>query len=234
MKTNLFLILIITFCSGSCALLKKSSKTEFTDAFYIQHTDSSHSKVYVDIADDDLRVHKTVANTHLADTSLAPLIFPVVLKDNTPMLTTFGRHTFDADVLTIPLKYRPARKGMAPQLNTNLNGALYLGYRTDLYRVNYEKSPLGKAQRNVNHFGFSVGLFTGAGNTAINTYTTANPAMPDYDGIVWSRGIAGIIAVNRFTVGISAGYDYLLDRNRKDWMYQNKIWYGLAFGLNLN
>lgn len=56
----------------------------------------------------------------------------------------------------------------------------------------------------------------------------------EYDGVIWSKGLAFIFAVNRFTTGFSLGFDSLLDKNKDVWIYQSKPWFGLAFGLNLN
>jgi hypothetical protein len=56
----------------------------------------------------------------------------------------------------------------------------------------------------------------------------------EYDGVIWTKGIAAVMAVNNFTVGLAVGADWLLDRNRRFWIYQNRPWVGLAFGLNLN
>lgn len=51
---------------------------------------------------------------------------------------------------------------------------------------------------------------------------------------MWSKGIAGIVAINGFTVGLTFGFDKLLDKNRTVWIYEEKPWFGLAVGLNLN
>ncbi|WP_165940196.1 MULTISPECIES: hypothetical protein [Dyadobacter] len=58
--------------------------------------------------------------------------------------------------------------------------------------------------------------------------------MSEYDGLVWGKGIAGIIGINNFTIGLAIGFDNLLDKNKQVWIYQGKPWLGLAFGLNLN
>jgi len=89
-------------------------------------------------------------------------------------------------------------------------------------------------QRQINHFGFSGGLFLGLGNTALNPSTTDNNISIEYDGLVLQKGIAGIVAVNKLTIGVSLGFDKLLDKNSKTWIYQNKPWFGLMLGLNLN
>lgn len=145
-----------------------------------------------------------------------------------------SQSSFDIDFLTIPLKLRFAEKDVPPQLNANLNGAIYLGYRTDIYRISYQITPLKKAHRNITHLGYSMGLFSGFGNTFISTTNTNNLIQQEYDGLIWSKGLAGIIGVNSFTVGITFGFDNLLDENKRIWTYQNKPWIGLAFGLNLN
>jgi len=71
------------------------------------------------------------------------------------------------------------------------------------------------------------------GNTAINASTAPNQAL-EYDGVVFQKGIAGLFAINKLTVGLSIGNDRLLDKNQYDWEYHHKIWYGLMLGLNLN
>ncbi len=63
---------------------------------------------------------------------------------------------------------------------------------------------------------------------------TKNGILTEYDGLIFQKGISGIIAVNKLTVGLSLGSDNLLDHNKKKWIYENKLWYGLMLGLNLN
>lgn len=67
--------------------------------------------------------------------------------------------------------------------------------------------------------------------TPTNTF---NKISQEYDGVVWNKGLAGILAINNFTVGLSLGIDNLLDKNKKVWIYESKPWVGIAFGLNLN
>ncbi|GAB3813836.1 hypothetical protein GCM10028895_06320 [Pontibacter rugosus] len=56
----------------------------------------------------------------------------------------------------------------------------------------------------------------------------------EYEGVVLLKGVAGIIGINNFSLGLTIGIDHLFDKNRDDWIYQHKPWVGLAFGLNLN
>ena len=140
------------------------------------------------------------------------------------------RQSPDLDFVTFPVKYRPASEGVSPQLNSNINGALYLGYRLDRFKtqtqIGYQGSP--------DHFGISGGLFAGIGNTFISPTTTAGRQQLEYDGVVFIRGLAVILAVKRFTVGLAIGRDRLTDANDRNWIYRNKTWTGIAVGLNIN
>lgn len=235
MKKNLYLFIVaIFFCS--CSVLQKTPKTEFTDGFYSQKIDGKKKKVYINIVEEQFQIHLTNSQNGLLaiDTLKAFQFYENDLKNDLLKSATFSNHSVDLDFLTMPLKYRPIQKSVPNQLNTNLNGAVYLGYRTDKYNVDYVKNPLGKSKRNLNHFGFSFGGFIGFGNTALNPTTTNNYLATEYDGLVLTKGFAGIFAINNFTLGLSIGADNLLDKNRNYWIYNTKPWYGLAFGLNLN
>ncbi len=229
-------VLAVLIGTSSCSIIPKTPKTEFIDGFYVQKITHKKQVVYVDIEEDVLNIYPARKKSHekTVDTSQRFYMYPKELSREIKYPVYFDKYSFDLDVLTIPLKFRLSQTGVPPQLNTNLNGAFYFGFRTDRYVVNYVKSPLKKAERNISHYGFSVGVFTGIGNTAMNPTTANNNIAIEYDGIVWNKGIAGIIAVNNLTFGLSVGVDHLLDQHRTSWIYQTKPWLGLAIGLNLN
>ena len=224
LMSTIFVIIIIALLS--CSTLTKTAKKDFNDGYYYQRIDGKKQFVYIDNEDDIIRIHATKIdqNKSVIDT------IGVEYKKT----TSFNQSSFDIDFLTIPLKFRPTQVNVPSQLNTNLNGAVYFGYRNDKYVISYGANPLGKTERNVNHFGFSFGVFTGFGNTFMSPTNTNNILQQEYDGIVWSKGVAGILAVNNFTLGLAFGFDNLLDKNHSIWNYKNKPWVGLAFGLNLN
>jgi hypothetical protein len=68
----------------------------------------------------------------------------------------------------------------------------------------------------------------------MNPSVTNSLVAIEYDGVVWSKGVAGIIGLNSFTTGLALGWDHLLDPNRKYWIYKDKPWIGFVFGLNIN
>lgn len=228
--------IILIFMISSCSFMRKSPKSAFNDGFYKQKIQGEKVKVYIDIENDLLTVHPTkkVNKKYEVDTSLKSLTYPLQINTTNLMDMSFNNNSLDLDFLVIPIKLRLAQKGVPNQFNANLNGAFYLGLRTDKYLVSYEKNPLGINDRVINHFGFSFGLLSGLGNSVINPTNTNNFLTLEYDGIILTNGIAGIIAVNNFTIGVAFGFDNLLDKNKTNWIYENKPWVGLTFGLNLN
>ncbi len=234
MKRLLFILsgLIITGCS----VIRQTPKTALVDGIYLQKKAGQLRKVYVDIEDDVLRVHptQTLANETVTDTLNTSDFYPTQIKEESTERSFFSKQSFDVDFLTIPLKYRFAQADVPAQLNTNLNGAVYFGYRIDKYVVSYKPDFFRRSLRNITHYGFSFGIFNGLGNTAMTPTNTFNRINQEYDGIVWNKGLAGIFAINNFTLGISVGIDNLLDKNKKAWIYESKPWVGIAFGLNLN
>jgi hypothetical protein len=231
------LVLFSIFMSG-CSMLQEGSKYGFNDGIY-RTSMLKKTEVYVLKIDDD-----TIA------------VFPVLeFKDSTAILTkqrvnysslqrkfkdnkvshTFYKPSFDLDVMTIPVTYRPYSEGVPNQLTANFNGALFGGYRIDAYKVNYKRTPLNVYKQKVKHMGFSTGLFAGIGNTMING-TTINQVNNniEYEGVTLISGISANVAIEKLTVGVSFGTDYLLDENKNEWVYEGKPCIGFTLGLNIN
>ncbi|GAB3527074.1 hypothetical protein GCM10027443_03070 [Pontibacter brevis] len=168
--------------------------------------------------------------------SLNKVVLNTAFETDEPLTEhySFATPSFDIDLLSIPFKYRPGTSGFPKQLNTSIQAALYLGLRNDYFRMGYNRTPIGNYKRHFNHFGFSIGLFSGLGSTVMNESVTLGQVAYEYEGVVLVNGIAGIVGINNFTLGLAVGVDHLLDENRQEWIYQRKPWVGLAFGLNLN
>lgn len=236
MKKCIFLSFLMAIVLGSCSVIQRTAKSELTDGYYTQKTATRKTKVYVDIKEDVIKIYPTkiIDKKIEVDTGSNFNQYIAELKNIEPFDFKLTQNSLDIDFLTIPLKLRKAQHRVPAQLNTNLNGAVYLGYRTDVYKVNYKINPLKIAQRQTNHFGYSFGIFSGFGNTFLSPTNTNNVLQQEYDGIVWSKGIAGIIGINNISIGLTVGFDNLLDKNKSLWIYEKKPWFGLAFGLNLN
>jgi hypothetical protein len=144
----------------------------------------------------------------------------------------FYQQTFDFDALTIPFKFRPAASLLPRQLDTDFNGNIYLGYRFDRFKMTFHDSPVGY-QKEVKHLGLSAGVFGGLGSAFISPWTTRG-GTDEYNGFIFSKGVACLIGAKNLTFGFGVGWDFLTDRDRAIWIYQNKPWYGLTIGLNVN
>ncbi|GAB3635316.1 hypothetical protein GCM10027422_09060 [Hymenobacter arcticus] len=144
------------------------------------------------------------------------------------------RREFDFDIFTLPFKVRPGREGVPAQLNTNFNAALYLGRRLDFFHLTRHRTPSGRAVPLVRTVGLGYGLFTGLGSADISADLTRGHATTDYEGFVVHSGAAVIYDARVFNVGAAVGIDRLLGADASYWLYQQKVWVGLLFGLNLN
>lgn len=224
---NLIIILQITLLFSSCATLQNNAKYDLAEGEYELKIDNKKFNCYIENNSDTIKITNLFSKISTSLPERINIFFPI--KQH------FIKPSLDIDILTTLLKIRPQVKQVIPtQLNTAFNGNLYIGYRTDVYQLSYQKNPLGNYKRKINHFGFSGGIFVGLGNTIMTSTTTNNAIATEYDGIILQKGIAGIVAVNKLTIGLSLGFDNLLDANQDFWIYQNKPWYGLMLGLNLN
>lgn len=226
MKVFINLCLSFLFLN-SCATLQNNAKYELADGKYKLKIEGKKYDCYVKNSEDSIMIYKLPSKI---STSL-----PNRMIGYLPINQRLIKPSLDIDILTAVFKLRPQIKNILPsQLNANFNGNIYIGHRTDIYQIYYKKNPLDVYQQQINHFGFSSGLFVGFGNTALNPSTTDNNISTEYDGLILQKGVAGIIAVNKLTIGVSIGFDNLLDRNSTTWIYENKPWFGLMLGLNLN
>ncbi|KOY87701.1 hypothetical protein AD998_17600 [bacterium 336/3] len=226
--------LILMILLSGCSVIKNTPKTELIEGFYWQKNHEKIKKeVYINPQSEDLYIYPSQQKK--VDTSQYIALLPEMTKllENQNKII-LNRGGLDIDLLTIPLKYRSKRIDVPAQINSFLNGAVYLGYRFDKYIIKYQKTPLHLYKREISHYGFSLGLFSGLGGVFMSPTNTNNILAQEYDGVVWNKGIAGIIAIDKFNLGLALGFDNLLDKNKNIWIYEGKSWLGLAFGLNLN
>lgn len=230
-------LLLLVVLIGGCKTVQESPKYSFTEGYYNSRLFQKKNKhIYVVPNEDTIKIFsakklsRSVDTTNALKIALAPNSKPASSNDY-----SFKKSSFDIDVLNILFKLRPSVRGFPPQLNNNiLNGAVYFGKRTDIYKISYEQTPLGKYNRKTSHYGYSMGMFAGIGASRIDEYVTLNALSIQYDGFVNLLGLAVLLAVDKISFGLNAGVDHLLDKNRKLWIYQGKPWVGLSFGLNLN
>ena len=215
--------LILAICTLSCSSIRDSPKHELVDGVY----KLDKNKVIVENSEDTIRIFSNenidsvLINLPSSSTSNQKSVF-------------FHKSTLDFDLMSVPIKIRKSTNGIPTQLFTEIDASVYIGRRSDLFYVKYKQTPRNSFKQEVDHFGFSLGGFLGFGSTSIHSGVTHLPIHTDYQGIIFSKGFAGILAFNDFTLGIVYGFDQLLDENASSWIYNQKPYFGLAFGLNLN
>ncbi len=236
-KTNVILFLVF-YLFSSCAMVKDLPQYHFADGLY--RTSSLGAKkelVYVDNAEDTILIYpaiKTEGKYYPDLESGLVLVFPQQEVGSPVARYRFHYPSLDLDVFTIPVIYRSAVAAVPHQLSSNLNGQVFFGYRLDRYVMHYDPDPMQFMKRSVTHYGTSVGLFTGIGSTVMNSTVTGDRIIEEYDGMIWSKGLAAIVGIESYSVGLAVGFDHLLDRNRRLWLFQGKPWLGLTLGLSIN
>lgn len=234
---NLLFFLLLGISFTSCSMLNGTAKSELSDGIYqFKAGDGKARKIYLQVEEDSLVIFPLEQGKSTSAETAQPLVLEEKeeRKKGRRDYLVFRQPSFDVDVLTILFKYRPSQEGGPRQLNTDFNAALYVGYRADSYTLSYQRTPINTYTRNTNHLGLSAGIFTGLGSTMVAPWFTNDQVQIEYDGLVFINGIAANIAYNEFTFGLGVGFDYLMDSNRRYWVYQGKPWVGFTLGLNLN
>jgi len=145
--------------------------------------------------------------------------------------STFIKTSVDVDLSTVILKFRPAMADVQPQLSTNVNGIFYAGFRKDYFKIKSSSSELDKLTAFVRHTGFDFGLFAGIGITPVNPTVTMNRTIQEYDGIVFQKGFSVFATYENMSVGLAVGFDNLIGHDKNIWIYNQKPWIGLVFGI---
>jgi hypothetical protein len=218
---------------ASCSTVEKASFHGFNSGFYeLRKTDNSNQEVYLDIAAERLDVYDLSAQQ-----SGKQLLYSIPLSATDSIVTdplVFRKQSLDMDITTLLMKYRPSVYGMPAQLTTDLNMALYVGWRRDIYRVSSKADPLKRSNIHIRNRGYDLGVFAGPGTTLMSPFTTLNRRSDEYSGMIMQAGVAGFIESNVASFGLALGYDYLLNPDRKIWIYTNKPWLGFVVGIALN
>lgn len=218
----LFVSSLILF--ASCEVLNNSSKYNFIDSYYKYKLNTkSPVRYYVVVTGDSIKVYPERSGLKKIDTvSTVTIFFPPIQNSVSFKPASFRTDTFDLDVFTILFKYRSPVGEFPNQFNTGFNGALFTGYRTDVYNLSYKVNPLNLAKRIITNYGYSVGGFAGAGTARIDEYVTLNRINYQYDGVVITTGLAVEFAINKINFGINNGFYFLTDRNKYVWINNGK------------
>lgn len=218
---------------AGCVPTKENPKYLFSDGTYNVRSGVHKGKSYLNVGETKIKIYKRQRSGSY-DTTIYSTIMLTDTIHTASKKYNFTKSSFDFDLISIPLKFRPALPAFPAQLNATVNGGLFIGRRTDVYRLSWHKTELGIDKSALQHYGFSFGAFTGIGSAIMNPSVTNNQIETEYDAVVIPFGLTTLVVYNNLTFGIAAGVDHMLNNHRKYWIYDGKPWIGLAVGLNLN
>ncbi len=217
----------------SCNTLEKAAIHGLNSGYYkLKSENKASENVYLDVRSDQINVyHADKRQLDKKQFFTIPLnkidsvtLIPMVLK----------KQSLDIDITSILLKYRLSVYDLPAQLTSDLNFALYAGWRHDYYQLMRKIDPLGRSLYNINNRGFDFGFFVGPGTALISPFNTRNKRTDEYSGMVIQSGIAGFLETDTASFGLAIGLDYLLNPDRKIWIYHRKPWVGFTIGIAIN
>jgi hypothetical protein len=233
LSVRFILIFAVGVSLHSCSVIEKSSMHGFESGYYKLNTGKGQAEdVYIDLTGEKIDLYPCTEKQVSQELRMS---IPLSVCDSLPGVPLkLIKKSLDIDITTILMKYRPAVHGLPAQLTTDLNVALYTGWRTDYYRLHAKKDPLDNQQCDLNSRGFDFGLFAGAGTTYIDANNTIAPVEKEYNGFIFEYGMAVFLETSFVSFGISAGFDYLLSSDRPEWIFHQKPWVGFIIGIALN
>ncbi len=217
---------------SSCSTLEKASLHGFNSGYYKLDSGNKTKRVYVDVTEEKIDVYNQSKKQIDKETYLS-----IPLKNSDSLQTSplkFRKQSLDIDLTTILVKFRPTEFGVPSQLSSDLNISMYAGWRHDNYFLKSKTDPLGRTHVKFSNLGFDYGIFAGIGTSPVDPFTTDNRTSNEYSGMILQTGIAGFVESHIASFGLALGWDYLLNRDREIWIYNNKPWIGFIVGIALN
>lgn len=227
--------IVIFFIAAGCAPLDEIYSHEFSSGYYrLKAPDTNSEKVYLNMDEDTITIFPLTDNVKSGGINLTLSKSHQIssLRPGSDMHnSTFIRTSVDIDLSTVLLKYRPGKADVPSQLNSNINGVFYTGFRKDYFKIKSNLSKINEIKTFIRHTGFDFGLFAGIGIAPINPTVTENNISQEYDGIVFQKGFSVFTTYENMSVGLAVGFDNLLDNNKSIWIYNNKPWFGIILGI---
>jgi hypothetical protein len=107
-----------------------------------------------------------------------------------------------------------------------------LGFRKDFYKIVSPVHTFHEARSSLRQIGFDLGVFAGIGSSPVNPTVTNNKINQEYDGMIFQKGVAGFISINKVSIGLAVGFDNLMDKSKSSWIYDQKPYLGLIISIS--
>jgi hypothetical protein len=139
--------------------------------------------------------------------------------------------------LSTPIKIRPKlsepelKDSFPSQVSTSVNLGMAFGWKMSL---NFYKPKPNVFGLKVTTVSLTPGAFYGLGATGLTKANTRNPVI-DIERSVLSHTLGGfaMLGFNNINIGYSIGWDFVTGPNKSAWLYQGKVWHGVAIALDL-
>jgi hypothetical protein len=229
--------MVLLVMLASCTTIKKNALEDLPEGKYKISGKSEHSFLFTQqpLQKDTIHTMELYQEDSLYFIVPGTIIKGTIeLKPDYRQPLILHQSGFDFDVFTTPFKFRPANALLPQQLNTNFNGSFYFGYRSDRFSIKRTSLSNNISRDYFTKVGIGVGAFVGVGTAFVNPISMRNNIDYEYDAVAIDYGMAVLLGLKSFSTGVSVGFDFLTDRNRKQWVYQHKPWIGIFIGLNLN
>ena len=237
MSRSLFLVFGLVFLlSASCVSLGKLTRHDFDSDFYkLKVQVTSPSRVYAEVIEDSIIVYpvtsegrKEFPNT----TSSMGTRVSRIKTDNYFYRSCFIKNSVDVDLTSIIFKSRHSLDDVPNQFSADLDISIYMCLRKDFYKIVSPVHPLHEEKSLIRQIGFDLGFFAGIGSSPVNPTVTNNKVNQEYDAMIFQKGIAGFISINKMSIGLAVGFDNLLDKNKSLWIYNQKSYLCLIISVS--
>lgn len=194
--------------------------------------DKIDNKIYIKFLQITSESASLTADDTYVNMNNSDIVYYVSESDLKP-INKINTGSFITGTLLAPIKIRPSitetenkiegevttlvENKLPWELSTDISLGQYLGYRFHLG----DKSPFYITPTFT--FGTSLLNINESNSISENSTTTL--------GLTWSTGI--IFDLNGFNIALMAGKDYAPGTIGKDWIYNEKMWYSIGFGINL-
>jgi hypothetical protein len=223
----------LLFITG-CVPFDKIYSHDFSPGYFkLKSPGKEPENIYIDLKDDSVLVYQFSGKRPLlSDIELTKRVdINKIIPGDYLYNSSLVKASFDFDLSTVPVKFRPEQGDVPSQMNASVNGVLYAGFRKDFFKILTHTSELNETNSFVRQTGFDFGLFAGLGITMVNPTVTMNQTTQEYDGIVFQKGFAVFFTFENMSVGIGLGFDNLIDKNKNIWIYNQKPWIGIVLGV---
>jgi hypothetical protein len=237
MSRSIILIsVLVVLLSASCVSLGKLGRHDFDSGFYkIKVQGAKPSQVYTEVIEDSIIVYPAISEgRHEFPNTVTSIGARIsrIKTDNYFYRSSFIKNSLDIDLTSILFKSRHSRDDVPNQFSADLNFAIFAGFRRDFYKIVSPVNPFHEARSYIRHIGFDLGLFAGIGSSPVNPTVTNNNINQEYDAMIFQKGIAGFISINKMSIGLAVGFDNLLDKNKAQWIYNQKSYLGLIISVS--